>query len=542
MTAKILLALALLQTPAPPPRDVSVQSEQLAGKCVLRGRVLDSATGQPIKGATVTLYSQGGREPLSTATDAEGRWEIDGLPAGEYHPSAGKAGYVDGGIHLGRSIGLTESNPERTVDLKLVRGAVLSGRITDADGEPLAGIHVMALREMPTGPGRRGWGSTSGGSSTDDRGQFRVFGLAAGEYVLAAQRQDRSHTQAGSKGSRLADVTTYYPGTATLAEAQRFSVGDAAEYSDLTFALQALASITMSGRVVVSADRIRHGFGAMMPLGDGPQFMMGPSGSMMLEPDGAFRIPGVTAGSYRLSVQVELANGERELGHLEVTAGDEDISGIVLSTYGPTTITGRVVVEPAGARPPERISIGAMAIDDRMNFGGQEDALVKPDGTFELKVFHSPVKLHQSGPLQGWVQSGVRWKGHDVRGGLNFDLGQPVEGVELVLRRATSRITGTVSGVARASEEDDKGVVIAFRDSGDDPTGSGIAGMVPIREGRFTFGPMAAGDYQVVAVRALDQSIFGKPEVIELLRARATDVSVGDNETKTVNLTLITDY
>lgn len=242
----------------------------------------------------------------------------------------------------------------------------------------------------------------------------------------------------------------------------------------------------------------------MMPLGDRPEFMMRPSGSMMLEPDGSFRIHGVTGGSYRLNVQVELANGEREVGHLEIAAGDEDISGVVLSTYGPTTITGRVVVEPASARRPEMMSIGAMAIEDRMSFGGQEDAIVKPDGTFELKVFHSPVTLHQAGPLQGWVQSSVRWKGHEVRGGLQFDLDQPVEGVELVLRRATSRITGTVSGVARASEEDAQGTVIAFGDGVEDPAGIGIVAMVPIRDGRFTLGPMAAGDYQVVAPGPID--------------------------------------
>jgi len=538
--ALVLLALALallLQTPAAPPRDPSVESVPRAGKCVLRGRVLDSLTGLPIKGATVTLFSEGQREPLVTSTDVEGRWEIGDLPPGEYHSTAGKAGYVDGRFSLGQSSELTESRPERAVDLKLARGAVLSGRITDADGEPIAGVQVVALREIPTGQGRRGWGGASGGSSTDDRGQFRVFGLAAGDYVLAAQRQDR----AGSKGNRLADVMTYYPGTATLAEAQRFSVGEAAEYNDLTFSLQAMASISVSGRVVVSADRIREGFGAMMPLGDAQEFMMGPSSSMMLEPDGSFRIRSVTAGSYRLSVQVELTNGEREVGQLEVAAGDQDISGLVLSTHGATRLRGRVLVEPAGARRPEMMSVGAMALDDRMNFGG-EDTIVKPDGTFELKVFHSPVKLYQSGPLQGWAQSGVRWKGHDVRGGLNFDLGQPVEGVELVLRRATSRITGTVSGVARASEEDAEGTVIAFGDDGDDLAGVGIIGVVPVRDGRFTFGPLAPGDYQVVAIRTFDQSIFGKPDVAELLRARATDVSVGDNETKTVSLTLVTDH
>lgn len=69
-----------------------------------------------------------------------------------------------------------------------------------------------------------------------------------------------------------------------------------------------------------------------------------------------------------------------------------------------------------------------------------------------------------------------------------------------------------------------------------------MVGSVPIRDGRFAIGPMAAGDYRVVAVRRFDPSIVTRPEERERLRARATDVSVGDNETKTVNLTFITDY
>ncbi len=446
-----------------------------------------------------------------------------------------------------RMVELTDTRPERTVDLQLVRGAVLSGRVTDDDGEPVVGVQVTALVQMPTGAGRRGWGETgeTTAASTDDRGEFRLFGLGAGEYVLAARRNDGRTPAARttSTGRRLADVLTYYPGTTELAEAQRFMLAEAAEYSDLAFSLQALPSISVSGRVVVSADRIRHGFGQLMPKGDDrAELNMGASSPVMVERDGTFRIDGVTAGTHRLSVRVELSNGEAEVGQLEVTASDEDISGLVVSTHGATTVTGRVVAEPAGARLPEMISVGAMAIGDRMNFGGQEDAIVKPDGRFELKVFHSPVKLYLAGLLEGWAQSGVRWKGHDVRGGLNFDPGQPVEGVEFGLRRATSRITGTVSGVVRDGEDGREGTAIAFRDGADDFSGSGVAGMIPIRGGRFTFGPMAAGDYQVVAVRRFDRSIFGKPDVAELLRARATDMSVGDNETRTVNLALITDY
>ena len=136
----------------------------------------------------------------------------------------------------------------------------------------------------------------------------------------------------------------------------------------------------------------------------------------------------------------------------------------------------------------------------------------------------------------------MRWKGNDVSGGITFEPGQRVEGIEVVLRRAASRLTGSVSRRTGVRETSSEGVVIAFRDGGDDPAGLGVAGMVPIRDGRYALGPLPASEYQLVAVRSADPNFFQRIELVELLRARATTVSVGDNETKTVNLTLITDY
>ncbi len=360
--------------------------------------------------------------------------------------------------------------------------------------------------------------------------------------VLAAQGQDRFPARAISGGRKLTYVTTYYPGTAELAEAQRFTLGEAAEYNDITFALQTLPSISVSGRVVVSADRIRHGFTTLVPIGSRPEHMMGPFGSVTVEHDGTFRIPGVTAGMYRLGIRVELSNGEQEVGQLDLTAGDEDISGLVLSTHGPTTLAGRVVVEPVGARRPEMISVNARPLGEQMDMGGQEDVVVNPDGSFELNVFQSPVQLYQSGRMEGWAQSRVRLKGNDVSGGITFEPGQRVEGIEVVLRRAASRLTGSVSGASSESGSENEGVVIAFREGGDDPAGLGVAAMVPIRNGRYALGPLPASEYQLVAVRSSDPKFFQRIELVELLRARATTVSVGDNETKTVSLTLVTEY
>ena len=212
--------------------------------------------------------------------------------SGEYHVGASKGGYVDR-IDFGNRIGLTETQHERSVDLRLARGAVLSGRVIDADGEPEVGVQVVALAEGPTSRGRRGWSMAAGGVATDDRGMFRIFGLAAGEYILVAQRQDRSPARSISRDGRNADVRAdVLPGHDGARRGTAVSLDEAAEYSDLTFATQTLPSVSVSGRVVVSSDRIRHGFTTM-------HAKRGQAGAhdgalrlgVMVEPDGTFRIP-----------------------------------------------------------------------------------------------------------------------------------------------------------------------------------------------------------------------------------------------------------
>ena len=100
--------------------------------------------------------------------------------------------------------------------------------------------------------------------------------------------------------------------------------------------------------------------------------------------------------------------------------------------------------------------------------GGEGAVASSRDGTFELKVYHSPVKLHASVRSPDWAQSSVRVKGRDVTRRLSFESGQVIEGVEITLRRTTSRVTGTVSGVSRDAEDHEGTVLLFRRDDGDD--------------------------------------------------------------------------
>src|SRR5919197_3501676 len=170
-----------------PPRD-AVQA-QPQGTAVIAGRVVTADTGRPVKHARV-MVSAGGRQSRATTTDEQGRFRITDLMGGSYTISASRTGFVDAvygqrrPLQPGTPVTLADGQELATIDLRLVRGGVITGRVLDEDGEPLARALVTVQRYQYIRGERRL--SPAGGDQSDDRGQYRVFGLPPGEYYVSA--------------------------------------------------------------------------------------------------------------------------------------------------------------------------------------------------------------------------------------------------------------------------------------------------------------------------------------------------------------------
>jgi hypothetical protein len=86
-----------------------------------------------------------------TATDLDGRYEFANLPAGRYNVSASKGAYLttmwgqQKPMGLSTPIDLAPGQTLERVDFSLPRGGVITGRILDEFGEPLAGLEMSAL-------------------------------------------------------------------------------------------------------------------------------------------------------------------------------------------------------------------------------------------------------------------------------------------------------------------------------------------------------------------------------------------------------------
>ena len=195
----------------------------------LRGRVVAADTGSIVRRAQVRISSPdiGSKTAF---TDAQGRYEFQKLPAGRFNVSVSKSGFVTmqygqtRPFEPGRPIDLVDAQVMEKADVALPRGSVVSGRILDEFGEPVADANVAGMR-MQYSSGKRRLVSSGRASTTNDLGQFRLFGLPPGEYYVSVTVRSFDNMMmdmfagAGAGGPTGSNnnsgyAATYYPGHA----------------------------------------------------------------------------------------------------------------------------------------------------------------------------------------------------------------------------------------------------------------------------------------------------------------------------------------
>ena len=191
-------------------RDAGMQTGVVAkGAGVLAGIVVtDTATPQPVRRATVQLSGETAATSRVVGTDDEGRFRFDQLPAGRYTLSATRAGYVRS-FHgstrpgVGPGVPVAVGDGEKVdVAIRLLPGAVITGAVTNRRGEPVPDITVAAVgASASVGPA-----PTFTRVVSDDRGIYRIFGLAPGEYIVSALPPQFVPTPGGRGGPFAVEV------------------------------------------------------------------------------------------------------------------------------------------------------------------------------------------------------------------------------------------------------------------------------------------------------------------------------------------------
>jgi protocatechuate 3,4-dioxygenase beta subunit len=529
------------------------------GTAVIRGRVVAGDSGAPIRRARVQAMSMDGRGGGVTSTNADGLYEIKELAAGRYSLFASKGGFVN--VQFGQRLPATMGMPlelsdgqlAERVNFSLPRGGVIAGQITDESGDPVPATAVTAMRYMTVGGARRltGGGVQGGNDQTDDQGNFRLFGLPPGDYVISATNRSGNFTQPDVVNTEAeAYAPTYYPGTMNLAEAVRVTVRAGQQLLGANFALIEARLARVRGRVLNSrGEAVARAMVAMVPADPAFMSMMSTMNNAMANPDGTFAMSGVAPGRYTLSVRPTGMNttaSTQEFASLAVVVGSDDLDDFVVTTSPRTAVRGAIVSDDGSPLPfrPDAVSVFANSTEPMaMMTIGNSAAKVNDDFTFEIPaVFERRIIRAFVQGSTGWYFKAAYLGSTDVTDtGIDFGSRKTVDDVQIVLTQKATDLSGFVLD-ERGKIVHDVSVILfpANRERWASFVNNRFLRTArPDQEGRYRIRSMPPDEpYLIVAVQGLQEGQATDPEFLARARQDARPVTLLEGETKVVDVKL----
>jgi hypothetical protein len=527
----------------------------------IRGTVVNSVTGEPIRGVLVQIYSNRQRSVL---TGADGGFQFADVPAGTVNLSVHKPGFFTAqAIQSPRAqASFAVSGPDHPpVVLKLIPEGVISGRISGDGGEPLEDLSVRILAErIENGKKMR---MILKGATTDEQGEYRIADLQPGKYFVFVGASNNIEafaappTQQGVRGY----AGTFYPNGNDFATANAVEVV-AGQRAEINFNLRSQLFHRISG-TVSGYPRGTAGINLQVTDAAGQQMQ---AGLRFDQAGGTFRTLWLPAATYTLTaemrnpesgqvyfaaqnlnltsdiadVHLQLAPGLNIPVRFQVERTRSDTPATQTQTFfvggggrgarrGQVQVNApaRVVLIPEGAAPspPQRFA----------QPGQGEDSLEiaeVPPGIYAVQVF--PNGLY-------YVQSARSGSLNLLEQNLTVAPGSSVDPIEIVLRDDFARLEGSVT----LGAENDSATVIAIPEGGQ-PQMRGVDLSRPTPSvdtshaaAVFEMGQLAPGNYKILAVDRPDGFEYGNPDVLRKYLSKAREISLVANQRAKIELEVV---
>lgn len=524
------------------------------GTAIMRGQIVAADNGAPIRRAQVRVSSPEARDGRIATTDAQGRFEIKELVGGRYAMTASKGGFVS--LQYGQRRPSESGTPIELADgqtldkllIALPRGSVLGGRVTDEFGEPVANATVVAFRYGYAAGARRLLPIPSANSrdTTDDQGHYRLFGLPPGEYYVSAMlRTGGAEVTDPMGGEPSGYAGTYYPGTPNIAEASRVTLAVSQENTSISFGLIATRLVRVSGQVI-SSDGAPAANGMVTLLAGGGaagRAALQGGGGGRTDQTGGFKLSNVAPGRYQVQARTGMRGGG-EMAKMDLMVGAEDVDGLVLITAPGAKAAGTVVSdsgEPLDFRAQQMQIAARPAVGDAqpMAGGGGGPGRVNDDWSFEL-VNLTDARFIRANLPQGWTLKSVFLNGQDITEvPMEFPPGQTVTGLQVMLTKKVTALSGVVTDSRGNPVLDATVVVFPGNEKLWSYQSRFIKAARPDQEGRYRLAALPPGEeYLVVALQGLEDGQAGDIEFLATVKDLAAKFSLGDGETKAVDVKL----
>jgi len=562
----------------------------------------DGAVAAPVRRATVQLTGSGQARPQLAITDDAGRFVFAGLSAGSFSLSATKPAYVPA-FYGARRPGLGPAVPIAIADgahinvaITMLHGGVITGTIVDPNGRPASDVSVEAIsyqRQSSTGALTPSARPSPVQTITDDRGAYRIFGLAPGTYaVVAAARWPAGEltpttaeeltwadqqTAAARSGRSLASPATlpapkrpqgyaavYYPGTTSAASASLIELAAGETRDGVRIPLQYVPTATVEGTVV--------GPGGLPAVGATVRVlstasndsksvtlsMAGRGTPTTRTADGHFKFEGLAPGEYILwgeagptcpigpptpgSDTIGAIATPELWGRVTVGVTGDDRRDMTLQLQPGGRVTGRLAFTGSTLTPPTDFSRVQVILDSvdtvsPVTQAGRGTA-VHPDGTFLITGVPPGQYRLRASILPGRGAGDAGWALQSAMSGDRDVIDQPfdlapgisVDGLVVSFVDRPTAITGTLFDAA--GHPTPAFAIVAFPTDPASwlPGSRRTKAARPGADGRFTIAGLPAGQYLLAVVTDFEPADLSDPRFLEQLRATSIPVTLTDGQ------------
>jgi len=527
-----------------------------AQMATVEGKVTEMGSGHAVRKAEVILrgLTRTGDPPepdnYAAETDANGHFLIEGIVPGKYQATSSHAGFITRlagkPMQPATFAQLTlAAGAHATVDLKLIGTGVISGRTIPLNGEIVPGAYVEALQysypvraESPPGavmavlPGDgRKQLESRGGSISNERGEFRIFGLAPGQYYLRVLEMERRETaiectslcapEEELRGPRppMGFATVYYPSAPDFARATPLEVVSGGELRNIEIRLhpQSIYSIRATAPGAhggITWELRSRGESTRSDFSTGAD-------------SDNFQFNDLLPGSYVVSATSQDPEHPNQSFYARqvVEILDHDVDGVTLLLAPMKTVTGTVKAEG-----PLAVRFSGMSVELDPDSPGAPSATarVNADGAFTAEVLPEPYTLVRPSIATAYIKS-VKMGDRELAGP-NIDFARLDGPLTIVLGADAGRVEGTAA----------MGAKITLIPSGAGANWPGRLKMVNADEnGKFAFPVVAPGEYKLFAWQDADSGAPFDPEFRKPYDSQGVNVKVEPNGRSSVQLPVI---
>jgi len=477
------------------------------------GRVTIKEKGAP--GVAVGLRRSGdainpGEPYLRATTDHDGFYRFGNLAPGSYSvtPSAPAFVMADSKDTRGKSVLVGEDENVEGINFALVRGGVITGRVTDAEGRPVVEQQVniystdMFEKQFPERPI-----FAVKSVQTDDRGVYRVFGLGAGRYKVAAGRTEEAFNPTLSQ-DRVTYKQVFHPDVTDRTKANVLDVTEGSEANNIDIALgRALQTYSVSGLVIdergLPVPNLR--IGVQRRVGQRIEYVMSSSSS---NSRGEFAVDGLIPGKYGVYLNPNQAVGDMRAEPVSFDIIDQDVGGLTVKLAKGASLTGVVVLENEDKALYKKLSelqlrgFSMISSGGGGTFASSAMSPIGPDGSFRLAGLSAgTVNLMLAAVMnpfepKGFTITRVERDGIVSSSRLEIKDGEQLTGVRVIVSFGNATIRGVVK-LENGSLPDGGRIVLRVSKPGE--TLPNFRGTTVDARGHFLVDGLAAGTYELTA-------------------------------------------